>query len=284
MLHAVGGPGSSVSQQDLWNLKVMFGLPQNFSSIKEVSVAGKARVFVKDSIRPEGPLLPEMRWALFRARQDTPYPQREHDYRHWLQQAHAEMIYRAVTKLKENNLHPIKIYKEVRDGYAKGTPQEKAAKAAGAIQGEIRRRWHQRCHPTCHFRIRQRIERWKFSGRPRNVAEELQKNATEVAKAVPPRVSAALFQTAWNRWTTARRFQKRNHSDNMLSPRSPLLVFATSLSQWLERTMIRRHFGSSIDPLHACGRKGIYMVAELSATVQLSSRGSRAPWRLKQNR
>ena len=57
MHRAVPGPGNSVSQKDLWNLRRVFGMPVDFASLKDVAIAAKGRVYLADSMRPEGPLV-----------------------------------------------------------------------------------------------------------------------------------------------------------------------------------------------------------------------------------
>ena len=49
---------------------------------------------------------------------------------------------------------------------------------------------------------------------PRLVADRFLRRIARLAGLVPPRVVAATFSTAWNRWCTARRFQKRDNACN----------------------------------------------------------------------
>ena len=63
-------------------------------------------------------------------------------------------------------------------------------------------------HP--HYRIRRKLARWRLPGLPRIVAERFERHLQTIRSRVPPRVCAAVFGTAWNRWVTARRFQNRN--------------------------------------------------------------------------
>ena len=57
-------------------------------------------------------------------------------------------------------------------------------------------------------RMRARLERWKLPGFPRVVARKALLHLRQVRALAPPRVGAAVLSTMWNRWTTARRFQK----------------------------------------------------------------------------
>ena len=61
-----------------------------------------------------------------------------------------------------------------------------------------------------HFRIRGKLQRWELPGLPRVIADRFERNLARLRYLVPPRVVAAVFSTAWNRWCTARRFQQRH--------------------------------------------------------------------------
>jgi hypothetical protein len=68
--------------------------------------------------------------------------------------------------------------------------------------------------PHPHYRVREKLERWKLPGTPRVVADRFLRHIAQLGHLVPPRVIAAVFSTAWNRWCTARRFQHRNRACN----------------------------------------------------------------------
>ena len=59
-----------------------------------------------------------------------------------------------------------------------------------------------------YIRMRQRLQRWKLPGFPRRHARQALQNLAELRDLAPPRVSAAVLSTMWNRWVTARRFQR----------------------------------------------------------------------------
>ncbi len=64
-------------------------------------------------------------------------------------------------------------------------------------------------------RIRHKLSRWRLPGMPRANAVRMQRNLQRLGGLVPPRVCAAVFGTAWNRWCTRRRFQQRASSSNI---------------------------------------------------------------------
>ena len=87
----------------------------------------------------------------------------------------------------------------------------------GRVQQAVKRNF-QRCvcqkllsseRPSPEMRIRNKLERWRFTGIPRHLTRRILALWEELRSLVPPRVSVACFSTLWNRWTTARRFQQR---------------------------------------------------------------------------
>jgi len=60
-------------------------------------------------------------------------------------------------------------------------------------------------------RIRNKVKRWNLAGIERLTADRCSRMFQRLAKLVPPRVAHAVWRTAWNGWTSARRFQKSSH-------------------------------------------------------------------------
>ena len=59
-------------------------------------------------------------------------------------------------------------------------------------------------------RVRHKLRRWKLEGLPRRYAELFIHNLASLKHMVAPRVAAAVWGLAWNRWCTSRRFQRRS--------------------------------------------------------------------------
>ena len=95
------------------------------------------------------------------------------------------------------------------------TPEEADKSARKQLQRHIQKRLEdsEALHP--HYRIRRKLARWRLPGLPRIVAERFERHLQAIRSRVPPRVSAAVFGTAWNRWVTARRFQNSNARVNV---------------------------------------------------------------------
>ena len=68
-------------------------------------------------------------------------------------------------------------------------------------------------------RIRRKMKRWKIEGPPKEsapafVACRVERHLKQLSNLVAPRVHAAVLSTIFNRWTTARRFQRRGCISN----------------------------------------------------------------------
>ena len=68
--------------------------------------------------------------------------------------------------------------------------------------------------PNAEMRIRSKLARWKLDGVPAHVARRVLGRLQSLRSSVTPRVLAAVWSTLWNRWATARRFQRRHDATN----------------------------------------------------------------------
>ena len=90
--------------------------------------------------------------------------------------------------------------------------QKAIKRARTSLQRTICKDLRQRRKGEAHHRIRGKLKRWELQGLPRQQADDFQKHLKQLQSLVPPRVRAAVLNTAWNRWTTERRFQRRDEA------------------------------------------------------------------------
>ena len=107
---------------------------------------------------------------------------------------------------------------QIKTTLARGAEQPWTPKRVAAIKKGFQRLVRSRlldlhC-PDAETRMRHKLARWRFDGVPRIQAERAVRHLSALQPLVPPRVVAAVFSTIWNRWTTARRFQKRSSPEN----------------------------------------------------------------------
>ena len=86
---------------------------------------------------------------------------------------------------------------------------ESAEEVARTIQRRVGEAIRRHRTPDMSFRIRDKLARWQLPGRPRALADAYTRQVNHCRRSVPPRVRAAMWNTAWNRWVTERRLQRR---------------------------------------------------------------------------
>ena len=77
-------------------------------------------------------------------------------------------------------------------------------------QRTIYRQLRQELFYNTEERLRQKLKFWRLDGRPRIQATRCLKNLRLLMKRMAPRVALTCWHTIFRRWTTARRFGKRN--------------------------------------------------------------------------
>ena len=147
-------------------------------------------------------------------RRTTEYVDREFSWRRWLDSAPAEVVWRAVEQLRSQGICPWTVYRELRESSSSETDAQAAERAKSALQKTLLRRIRSCQPPTMPQRIRDKLGRWEFLGHPRRTVEEFQVYIGVLRSLVPPRVLAAVISTAWNRWATERRWQRRWATSN----------------------------------------------------------------------
>jgi len=78
------------------------------------------------------------------------------------------------------------------------------------LQNTVAKRITEHTAPDPEERVRYKIQRWKLQGPAAHISRRVHRRLCALQNLVAPTVSAACFSAIWNRWTTARRFQKRH--------------------------------------------------------------------------
>ena len=107
-------------------------------------------------------------------------------------------------------ISPSEVFRELAQTENDSERDQKTLQAKRKIQKHLTIRIQKTTRKSQHHRIRDKLARWKIEGLPRQAAEDYQKFLKELVTPTPPRVRAAVISTAWNRWATERRWQRRN--------------------------------------------------------------------------
>ena len=196
----VRGPGSWCTANDLFLLKDAYGFTFAFPSLCTVAQAAKLRVFEYEDIDFQ-----EAAQSLARARlvADCDWVSK---FDKWYDSSYVKVIAdneiacankassSAVVRLKILEDHP-KVRPHLTGILIRRNFQAKAVELLLHNPGHAERR------------LRHRLERWRLSDPPAFIVRRAINRLLCIFKLVPPRVAVMLFNTYFNRWTTARRFQ-----------------------------------------------------------------------------
>ena len=91
----------------------------------------------------------------------------------------------------------------------KGSPWERVKRAKREFQRHTYRLSMAAFKGNWEHRVEFKLARWNIEGLRRVVRDRFITNMAGLGRLVAPRVASAVWGMAWNRWTTARRFQRR---------------------------------------------------------------------------
>ena len=206
---AARGPGNWAKPSDLWFLKEAFGGTVSFASVAISAWAAQVRVFEWEA-RATGGLKAKQRAKNLSDTEGTgEYMGRRTLWASWYARSHVRVLTRAVQSMEDLG---ITIF-DVSNTLARGATQPWNSRRTVAIkrgfQRQVRSHLLERMCPDAEDRIRHKLSRWHFDGNPRVNACRATRRLHILQSLVPPRVTAAVFSTLWNRWTTCRKFQMR---------------------------------------------------------------------------
>ena len=206
---AAVGPHAWALPPDLFRLKDHYGQVANFRSIKNAALAAKIRVYHYENVAHGGLQVRQRSRALRQAVDQAPYIGRYHTWKDWvdanplfvLQQAQDDcaargytttVIERAITGPGAARPHSLSTTKAIRRRFQ------------GALAGLLRK-----AEPySPEGRMREKLVRWRLTIQPRVAAQRAIRVLEALRSLATPRISNAVLSTQWNRWTTARRFQR----------------------------------------------------------------------------
>ena len=106
--------------------------------------------------------------------------------------------------------------------------------------------------PIGEDRFHIRLARWQLPGIPLRVARRALRQLNDLRGLVPPRISAAILSTAWNRWCTSRRFQVRCGRDCTLGCGAD-----EDSTEHYSRCVIMHNFATEFLRLSFCRARGL---------------------------
>ncbi|CAK0811150.1 unnamed protein product [Prorocentrum cordatum] len=199
---AAPGPGNWATQEDLWGLKEHYGMPRSFGSVAAMARACQMRVLCLENSAHGGLQIDGMGLQLQDALGQTDFPQRRGLWDKWFVAAIPSALIRNEHALRQRGI--------TRDSIA-----AEALGGGKSFQAAARELIGRSYRSPAHFQIRHKLDRWLLPGTPRNAATRFEQRMGLLRGLVPPRVVAAVFSAAWNRWCTERRFQRRANATKL---------------------------------------------------------------------
>ena len=227
---AAKGPGKTwATKRDLWHLQE-YGLVRAFTSIETLALAAQLRARTYDKACCDSKLF---RKRVGELRNSIAAPTQLGAAKLWSSWFRTSFLLRLddTEKYFTNNICSVKqLYLDIGKGRRQNnnTEDSKPSRKAG-FQGAAYRRCLAHRAPDPVFRVRENLERWKLldpswhphvtlAGKQRTPAwlgETTLRHLLLLRQLVPPRVVSAVFSTIWNRWTTERRFDRRQSPSNV---------------------------------------------------------------------
>jgi hypothetical protein len=221
------GPGQWAKPEDLWHLKDAYGFAHSFKCLDWLSRAAQLRAYRWDPAFADKRGREEEAANLRQLLGCSSMPHTRVVWNDWFLRS---FLLRLVDNYKWFSNHvclvshmECRIKEQVRD------TQRTPPYVKLVFQRTAYDLLCQHAPYDAENRIRAKQERWQLcedrhlryvslSGKrktPAWQAERTLRNLHELSSLVTPRVWSAVFSTIWNRWTTARRFQQRESSNNV---------------------------------------------------------------------
>jgi hypothetical protein len=228
---AASGPGGWAIPDDLWRLKEAFGMTISFKSVRAMARASQLRVFALEGAGCNGADLARRADDLRRLLQAPMQTRTKTQWEDWYKRSFILRIDDNRRDFEANICSIPQLMETILGTNQANNTAPKEERIRLLFQRTAYQLILRHNEPDPEFRMRHKLERWKLTDPCRHVCMRLQDLSARIRtpswmsrKAlhnlhllgglVAPRVVAACFSTLWNRWVTARRFQKRAHSDN----------------------------------------------------------------------
>ena len=208
------GPGNWAKPEDLWFYKENFGGAVSFASMHFTAWSSQVRVCTWEGIARGGIHATQRASALGLTLTVGEYMGRRRTWDDWYKMSHVCVLRSAMERLSGAGISLSSIFNELAHDEPPPWNQRRLAIVKKGFQRQVRMRLLARHCPDAEERLRHKLKRWRFDGIPRLLVCRSIQRLRRLRSLVPPRVGAAVFSTLWNRWTTARRFQRRASRDN----------------------------------------------------------------------
>jgi hypothetical protein len=135
-------------------------------------------------------------------------------WRDWYARSHVMVLAQSVQRLGQIGVTIQQITSDITGSSRLPSSPPAIEAFRASLQMHVARRIADHRRPDGEERIRAKLGRWRLHGPAAHTARRVYARLRSLGGLVTPRVAAACFSVIWNRWTTARRLQKRGRAEN----------------------------------------------------------------------
>jgi hypothetical protein len=203
MIHMAKGPTAWANASDLWRMGEQCGIGRSFHCIRARGQAAMLRTYYFENW--EKPIREEVK-ELTQIEARTEQHDRSIHWRNWYRRSFPKGLQQNKEQLTAKGISMQVIKSKLCPGK---DPRKERDKFRAEFQREVAKANLPHFLDNWHKRVSHKLVRWKLPGNRHHHADKVSQNLHKLGKLVAPRVAAANWGLAWNRWCTARRFQGR---------------------------------------------------------------------------
>ena len=194
--------------EDLWRLRSAFGLSFRFRSLSWTCRAAQMRVFWQEAGSSGGLRAPRRLRQLSSAISGSIHIVRRVLWRAWYDAAPSRVLVDTQVFFADLGLSASQAYQALSKGCPRPWPRSIEVVVKRNFQKWFAVALEQPAPGWAEQRLRHKLTRWRLAGFPGRNARLVHSALQRLPRLVPPRVQCAVLSTLFNRWTTARRFQR----------------------------------------------------------------------------
>ena len=212
LFRAAPGPRNWCTTKDLWHLQSAFGLSFRFRGLQATANAAQIRVAIWEDAA-NGGLDIVLRANQLREwiRTSNHMGRRLCRFQPWLESSFIFVLEQALHRLRDLGHTPDSFLDTLANNSKRPWTKEVYLRIKRSTQARVHDLTLAADTSYGTERTLHKLRRWHMPGDQITLVERILPRLKLLSKHVPPRVQTAVFNTLWNRWVTAGRFQKRGH-------------------------------------------------------------------------
>jgi hypothetical protein len=206
---AAAGPYRWAMPEDLFRLRDHYGQQANFRDLRTTAIAAKVRVTVFENMLHGGLQISSRASRLRSLIQGSDRIIQDPTWSDWLQANPLFVLQRTRQETVNQGLHPRVIMEQIAGSAERPWSQAVLKRIRRRFQSTLADKLRQKTAYDPQRRMENKLRRFHLPGPPAIIATRVLRRMVRLRTLIPPRVSAAVLSTLWNRWATKRRVEQR---------------------------------------------------------------------------